>query len=84
MNEADMIAALERSLKLDALNDQIIDNLNQQLKLAKKRIAHLEQLVSDCADYFEPLIDAEYFTDRAAPVGNKEMNLYSSIKEIVP
>lgn len=28
-----------------------------------------------CRDYFEGRADAEYFTDRASPVGNEEMRM---------
>lgn len=38
-------------------------------------MSELEQILTECREYFEGGADAEYFTDRASPVPNEEMRL---------
>jgi hypothetical protein len=43
----------------------------------------LRTLLEDLSEYFDARADAEYFTDRAAPVGNEEMRFLGRIAEIL-
>lgn len=41
------------------------------------------EALESAEEYFESRADAEYFTDRASPVGNKEMHLLGEMREAI-
>lgn len=43
--------------------------------------AELDEILTEMREYFEDRSDAEYFTDRASPVPNKEMQLMGRCDE---
>ena len=43
----------------------------------------LRTLLEDLHEYFDDRADAEYFTDRAGPVGYEEMHLLVRIAELL-
>lgn len=43
----------------------------------------LTEFLEQCAEYFDGMADAEYFTDRADPVPNTEMRLLTEANELL-